>query len=68
MDPVVYDFAINHRGTVASLLSGDEAFLPPDRRGKAQPLRAVKEASPEPTAAAPEEAAPEEAAPEEEAA
>lgn len=45
-----------------------EAFLPPDRRGKAQPLRAVKEESPEPTAAAPEEAAPEEAAPEEEAA
>ena len=44
-----------------------EAFLPPDRREKAQPLRAVKE-SPAPTAITPEEATPEEAAPEEAAA
>jgi hypothetical protein len=29
MEPVVYDFAINERGTYANLLSGDEALLPP---------------------------------------
>jgi galactokinase/mevalonate kinase-like predicted kinase len=29
MDPVVYDFAINERGTIADLLSGEEALLPP---------------------------------------
>jgi len=28
MDPVVYNFAINERGTEASLLSGDDALLP----------------------------------------
>jgi hypothetical protein len=28
MEPVVYDFAINERGTWAELLRGDEAFLP----------------------------------------
>ena len=28
MDPVVYDFAINERGTWADLLHGDEALLP----------------------------------------
>ena len=28
MDPVVYDFAINERGTEASLLSGDAALMP----------------------------------------
>ncbi len=30
MDPVVYDFAINERGTVASLLEAGEALLPPE--------------------------------------
>jgi hypothetical protein len=30
MDPVVYDFAINEHGSVASLLSGGEALLPVD--------------------------------------
>jgi hypothetical protein len=30
MEPVVYDFAINERGTFATLLGGDEALLPPD--------------------------------------
>ncbi len=29
MDPVVYDFAINNRGTWAELLQGDEALMPP---------------------------------------
>jgi len=29
MEPVVYDFAINERGTWADLLSGAEALLPP---------------------------------------
>ncbi|MDH7570730.1 MAG: UTP--glucose-1-phosphate uridylyltransferase, partial [Armatimonadota bacterium] len=29
MDPVVYDFAINPRGTEASLLEGEDALLPP---------------------------------------
>jgi len=29
MDPVVYDFAINERGTYAELLLGDAALLPP---------------------------------------
>lgn len=29
MEPVVYDFAINERGTWADLLDGDEALLPP---------------------------------------
>ena len=28
MEPVVYDFAINERGTVAKLLRGDEALMP----------------------------------------
>src|SRR5687767_13215457 len=28
MDPVVYDLAINERGTYAQLLSGDEALMP----------------------------------------
>src|SRR5205807_3438932 len=28
MEPVVYDFAINERGTWADLLTGDEALLP----------------------------------------
>ena len=28
MDPVVYDFAINERGTAATLRSGDEALMP----------------------------------------
>jgi hypothetical protein len=28
MDPVVYDFAINEHGTVASLLTGEDALLP----------------------------------------
>jgi hypothetical protein len=28
MEPVVYDFAINERGTVAALLRGDDALLP----------------------------------------
>ena len=28
MDPVVYDFAINERGTWAELLSGDQALMP----------------------------------------
>lgn len=30
MEPVVYDFAINPRGTVAALLKGDDALLPPN--------------------------------------
>jgi len=30
MEPVVYDFAINERGTYAELLSGDEALMPAD--------------------------------------
>ncbi len=30
MEPVVYDFAINERGTYAELLRGDEALMPPD--------------------------------------
>jgi hypothetical protein len=30
MEPVVYDFAINERGTQARLLSGDAAMLPPN--------------------------------------
>ena len=29
MEPVVYDFAVNPRGTTADLLAGDEALLPP---------------------------------------
>jgi hypothetical protein len=29
MEPVVYDFAINPRGTVGQLLEGDDAILPP---------------------------------------
>jgi hypothetical protein len=29
MDPVVYDFAINERGTFADLLAGDQALMPP---------------------------------------
>jgi hypothetical protein len=29
MEPVVYDFSINERGTHADLLSGDEALMPP---------------------------------------
>ncbi len=29
MDPVVYDFAINTRGTVADLCTGEDALLPP---------------------------------------
>ncbi|MEZ4613284.1 MAG: UTP--glucose-1-phosphate uridylyltransferase, partial [Caldilineaceae bacterium] len=29
MEPVVYDFAINERGTVAELLCGDAALMPP---------------------------------------
>lgn len=29
MEPVVYDFAINERGTFADLLSGDAALMPP---------------------------------------
>jgi len=29
MEPVVYDFAINERGTYATLHSGDEALMPP---------------------------------------
>lgn len=29
MDPVVYDFAINERGTYADLLEGDQALMPP---------------------------------------
>lgn len=29
MEPVVYDFAINERGTWADLLSGDEGLMPP---------------------------------------
>ncbi|MDZ4720842.1 MAG: hypothetical protein SH847_20485, partial [Roseiflexaceae bacterium] len=29
MEPVVYDFAINERGTYADLLAGDAALLPP---------------------------------------
>jgi hypothetical protein len=29
MDPVVYDFALNERGTWADLLTGDDALLPP---------------------------------------
>jgi hypothetical protein len=29
MEPVVYDFAINPHGSVATLLPGDEAFMPP---------------------------------------
>lgn len=29
MEPVVYDFSINERGTVASLVAGHEALLPP---------------------------------------
>ena len=28
MDPVVYDFAINERGTLAELLEGDTALMP----------------------------------------
>lgn len=30
MDPVVYDFAINEHGTVAALLTGDDALFPVD--------------------------------------
>ena len=30
MDPVVYDFAINERGTHADLLTGDAALMPPN--------------------------------------
>ena len=30
MEPVVYDFAINERGTHADLFKGDEALMPPD--------------------------------------
>ena len=29
MEPVVYDFAINERGTYADILQGDEALMPP---------------------------------------
>ena len=29
MEPVVYDFAINERGTCADLLQGDAALMPP---------------------------------------
>jgi hypothetical protein len=37
MDPVVYDFAINEHGSVASLLRGDEALLPVDFYRQAVP-------------------------------
>ena len=30
MDPVIYDFAINERGSTASVLDGGEALLPPE--------------------------------------
>ncbi len=30
IEPVVYDFSINGRGTVAELAEGDDAFMPPD--------------------------------------
>jgi hypothetical protein len=30
MDPVIYDFAINERGSAATLLQGDDALLPPE--------------------------------------
>jgi hypothetical protein len=37
MDPVVYDFAINERGTFATLLAGDDALLPPGYYGLTAP-------------------------------
>ena len=37
MEPVVYDFAINERGTWAELLTGDDALLPPDYYGLTVP-------------------------------
>ena len=33
MEPVVYDFAINERGTYADLLEGDDALMPPGYYG-----------------------------------
>jgi hypothetical protein len=37
MEPVVYDFAINDRGTFAELLEGDDALLPADYYTQALP-------------------------------
>ena len=37
MEPVVYDFAINERGTYADLLSGDGALMPPGYYAQAVP-------------------------------
>lgn len=37
MEPVVYDFAINERGTFAELLAGDDALLPPGYYGLTVP-------------------------------
>jgi hypothetical protein len=37
MEPVVYDFAINERGTFADVLGGDEALLPPGYYGLTVP-------------------------------
>lgn len=37
MEPVVYDFAINERGTVAEFLAADEALLPPAYYGLTVP-------------------------------
>jgi hypothetical protein len=38
MEPVVYDFAVNPRGTSADLLAGDHALLPPAYYGLVGPL------------------------------
>jgi len=49
MDPVVYDFAINEHGTVAALLTGDDALLPVDfYRAAVPPLlrRSARELTP----------------------
>ena len=49
MDPVVYDFSINSRGTTAELLAGDDAFMPPGYYAMVAPgwlRRDVRELSP----------------------
>jgi hypothetical protein len=37
MEPVVYDFAVNDRGTFADLLQGEEALMPPAYYGQQAP-------------------------------
>ena len=46
MEPVVYDFAVNERGTWADLQRGDDALLPAGYYGLTVPGREVGEYCP----------------------